>query len=76
MRLLDGTVRLSRLRPVSGVNHVAPTRLAVGKASLDPLRSGQHSKMGKFETKKINKNEHNFLQIFELGALLWTVDSP
>ena len=34
-------VRLSRLRPVSGVNHVAPTRLADGKASLDPLRSVQ-----------------------------------
>ena len=41
--LLDGTVRLSRLRPVSGVNYIAPTRLAVGKASLDPLRSVQFS---------------------------------
>ena len=42
--LLDGTVRLSRPRSVSGVksvNHVAPTRLANGKASLDPLRSVQ-----------------------------------
>ena len=29
-----GTVRSSRLRPVSGVNHIAPTRLADGKASL------------------------------------------
>ena len=37
--LLDGTVRLSRPRTVSGANHIAPTRLADGKASLDPLRS-------------------------------------
>ena len=28
--LLDGTVCLSRPRPVSGVNHVAPTLLADG----------------------------------------------
>ena len=39
--VLDGTVRLSRPRPISGVNHSAPTRLADGKASLDPLRSVQ-----------------------------------
>ena len=32
---------MSRPRPVSGVNHIAPTRLADGKASLDPLRSVQ-----------------------------------
>ena len=37
--LLDGTVRLSRPRPVSGANHIAPTRLADGKASLNPLCS-------------------------------------
>ena len=30
---------MSRLRPVSGANYIAPTRLADGKASLDPLRS-------------------------------------
>ena len=34
---LDGTVRSSRLRPVSGANHIAPTRLADGKTSLDPV---------------------------------------
>ena len=45
MLLLDGTVRLSRPRPVSGVNHIAPTRLADGKASLDPLRSDQFRAM-------------------------------
>ena len=43
MLLLGGTVRLSRPRPVSGVNYIAPTRLANGKASLDPLRSVQFS---------------------------------
>ena len=36
---------MSRLRPVSGVNYIAPTRLAVGKASLDPLRSVQFSSL-------------------------------
>ena len=41
MCLLDGTVRLSRPRPVSGANHIVPTRLADEKASLDPLRSVQ-----------------------------------
>ena len=30
---------LSRLRPVSGANYIAPTCLADGEASLDPLRS-------------------------------------
>ena len=38
---LTGLCNLSRLRPVSGVNYIAPTRLADGKASLDPLRSVQ-----------------------------------
>ena len=37
---------MSRLRPVSGVNHIAPTRLADGKASLDPLRSVPFSPAG------------------------------
>jgi hypothetical protein len=40
---------LSRLRPVSGVNYIAPTRLADGKTSLDPLRSVQFSS-AKFKT--------------------------
>ena len=39
------TVRLSRPRPVSGVNHIAPTRLTDGKTSLDPLRSVQFRTM-------------------------------
>ena len=34
---------MSQLRLVSGANHIAPTRLADGKTSLDPLRSVQFS---------------------------------
>ena len=42
---IDGTVRLSRPRPVSGANYVARTRLADGNTSLDPLRSVQFSSL-------------------------------
>ena len=34
-RLFDGTVRLSRPRPVSGANYIASPPLADGKTSLD-----------------------------------------
>ena len=35
------TYRACAAGPVSGANYIAPTRLVVGKSSLDPLRSVQ-----------------------------------
>ena len=45
--MLDGTVRLSRRRSVSGANYIAPTRLADGKTSPDPLRSVRSVQFGR-----------------------------